>query len=267
MTIHVRIAHAQWDARRVAPLHALLSDLGHDAIVHSSTVKEHASVWATRLWRAAAGDLKATHTAFLNDDVRACRDFVAACEAITSAIPDEVVALHVTAPEASSVAPWLRSYWLTGPGYIIPRSLIPSLLEFVESWATFARTVNEDNLIMQWAWSRRAPIWHAVPALVRHDTNVPSTLGYDTHKLRQAQVTWAERNADITDPAYWAVRAEPPLIECPWMPRTRLARIEARHGAPSSCSFCGENPPNVESEKTGAGICRPCVGAIAAVMR
>lgn len=260
------VAHAAWDARRRSPFNRLIDQLGSVPCEAVPSLKpEHASVWAKRLWRCATDDERgATHFVFLNDDVQIPRNFLGACLAITDAVPDEVVSLHTTSPVASwALAPWVRSYWLTGPGYIVPRARLLDLLAFAEAWAEPFTRMNEDNLIMQWAWSEQRPIWHTIPALVDHDTSVPSTLGYDHHPLRRTHIPWHAAPADILerleDPAWWRPRELTPVVACPWRSTDQLKAIQRRNGAPPMCAFC-EKTDGVfsESHETGAAICRKC---------
>lgn len=267
MSVHTRVAFASWDPPRHHSLQTLLRDVVHGVTVHPSETREHASVWAKRLWVAAAEDEHATHTAFLNDDVRTCPRWSDALEALTWAVPDEVISLATIT--AHSRSPWTRSYWLTGPGYLLPRARLPDLLAFAEEWKDFFSRVNEDQLIMQWCWARQCPVWHCVPALVKHDASVPSTLGYDGHPNRVTRVAWDTMpDVDIASVEYWRQGIEAPaLVECPWMSMGRLQQIQSRRGKVVVCAACNGENPAIEFNN-GNGICRPCLwqAARAAIM-
>jgi hypothetical protein len=260
--IDVLIPHAAWAPGRRESLERLVDDIGSAEIIYSS-VREHANVWARRAWEHAANS-DASHIAILNDDVRVAPRFVEACTAIARAVPDEVVALHCTAtPPPEFRGPWVRSYWLTGPAYMMPRELYAELLAFADDWKEyFAGQVNEDGLAMVWAWGRQRPIWHAIPALAQHDTSVRSTLGYDHHPNRTAAVTWKDRDVDVTDPAYWMLDKDPPVIPCPWMSIAQLRSTYQTHGRSARCAFCEEGPVLMVSERTGRGVCRRCLDMI-----
>ena len=122
MTIQILIVTAaEWAPERRPGLARLQAQLP-GAITLASPVREHASVWALRAWRkAAAHD---GPTVILNDDVTVCPDFPAVVAAMLAAVPDQVIALHTTIAIAPSLAAcgerWVRSYWLTGPGYVFP---------------------------------------------------------------------------------------------------------------------------------------------------
>lgn len=266
------VTAAEWDPRRRAALARLQAQLP-DAITIASPVREHASTWAVRAWRqAAAHD---GHTVILNDDVTVCPDFPAVVEAMCAAVPNEVIALHTTHPIAPSLAMcgerWLRSYWLTGPGYIFPPGVAERLLAWVaRAPQQLIASINEDNMAMHWAWSEQRPIWHCIPALVQHDVSVPSTLGYDEHPGRQTNVPWdAYPRGTVAEVSYgdglhdagaWAQRTGVPLqVECPWMPTLQLARIEQTfHNRPELCCMCHTRDGGLTTS-TGARVCPGCV--------
>ena len=267
------VTAAEWAPERRAALARLQAQLP-DAITIASPVREHASVWALRAWRkAAAHD---GPTVILNDDVTVCPDFLAVVAALTSAVPDQVIALHTTHPVAPSLAAcgerWLRSYWLTGPGYIFPPGAAARLLEWVaRAPRQLIASVNEDNMAMHWAWSEQRPIWHCLPALVQHDVSVPSTLGYDEHPGRQTNVPWDDHptgtvhevamGRGLDDAEAWRPHGSPAplLVECPWMPTLQLARIErAFHDRPELCCMCHSRNGELTSG-SGTRVCTKCV--------
>ncbi len=288
MTIII-VTAAEWAPERRAGLARLQSQLPH-AVTLASPVREHASTWAVRAWRRAAAH--EGPTVILNDDVTVCPDFPAVVEAMCSAVPNEVIALHTTHPIAPSLAMcgerWLRSYWLTGPGYILPAGAAQRLLAWVaRAPRQLIASINEDNMAMHWAWSEQRPIWHCIPALVQHDVSVPSTLGYDEHPGRQTNVPWDAPGMGmwnggmlpaLTEYDFW--RGEPfrhdlecghcgmatdnpddlpLLVECPWMPTLQLARIErAFHDRPELCCLCHARDGGLTAG-SGARVCGKCV--------
>lgn len=244
-------------------------------MVFNSKVREHASVWARRLWEHAGDDA----VVCLNDDVTVHPQFTKVLAALTQAVPDQIISLHCTSPVAPSFAEagerWLRSYWLTGPGYVLPPGAAKRLLAWIDTLPkSFVSSINEDNLIMHWAWHEQRPIWHCIPALVQHDTSTRSSLGYDNQPawMRSSPVAWTEylagTNPDLLDPATWKPDGEPMLVECPWMVRERLAQVERfLYDRPDLCSFCHRNDGSVASQNTGAKICKVClVKTVAAAM-
>lgn len=268
MKIAIGIAHAEFLPDRRASLARLLRQ-APAAHVSVSKEREHASVWAKRLWEWAA-EQDADATILLNDDVTIHPQLVEAVAAMAAAIPGETIALHTSVPVAQSLAligeRWLRCYWLTGPGYVLPRGGAQRLLDWsAAAPRSVVATVNEDAIGIHEAWSRQRPIWGAIPALVEHDVSVPSTLGYDNHVLRKSCVPWTAPHfarAPVTDPAYWKPLGEPVLVENPWMTRDSMARIERLVRAGHSlCFMCLARPGTVGSSASDAMICLPCLSS------
>lgn len=267
----IAIAHAAWLPERkatLARLRASLGDMQRISLFQSPT-REHASIWARRLWENAA-EYSDEYTVCLNDDVTVHPKLFDVINAMTKAVPDQVISLHCTSPVAPSFAEagerWLRAYWCTGPGYILPPGAAKRLLAWIETVPlSFVASVNEDNLIMHWAWHEQRPIWHCIPALVQHDTSTRSSLGYDNQPawMRSSPVAWTEPRwgeVDLHVPEAWTPDGEPMLVECPWMIRERLAQVERfLYDRPDLCSFCHQNNGSVASQNTGAKICRVCL--------
>ena len=266
MKIAVGIAHAEFLPERRNSLSRLLRQVPR-AYVSVSKEREHASVWAKRLWEWAA-EQDADATVLLNDDVTIHPQLVEAVQAMVTAVPGETIALHTSVPVAQSLAligeRWLRCYWLTGPGYVLPRGGARRLLDWsAAAPRSLVGTVNEDAIGIHEAWSRQRPIWSTIPALVEHDVSVPSTLGYDQHPLRKSCVPWTATpfaEAPVTDPSYWNPLSEPVLVENPWMTRDSMARVERIvHQGNSLCFMCLTRPGAVGSSVSDAMICLGCL--------
>jgi hypothetical protein len=264
--IAIGIAHAEFLPDRRSSLDRLLAQVP-GAHVSVSEKREHASIWAKRLWEWAATE-DADATILLNDDVSVHPQLVEIVGAMVSAVPGETIALHTSVPVAPTLAAagqrWLRCYWLTGPGYVLPRGGAQRLLD----WAAAAPrnlvgTMNEDAIGNHEAWSRQKPIWNCLPALVDHDVSVASTLGYDSHPLRRSCVPWTDpafASGRLTHPDYWSPAGEPVFVDNPWMTREALARTErlVRFGN-WLCCMCIERPGVVGSSTSDAMLCLPCV--------
>ena len=254
------ISHAAWHPERGATLARLvkqLADQGADIHVSVSARREHAAIWATRLWEYAA--FVEEPTVCLNDDAILSDDFVGTCEAIAEAVPDEVVSLHTQVPGAELVkGPWVRCYWLTGPAYLLPQGAARSMLDWPAPWEFLSR-VNEDNRAIHWTWERQRPFYSVTVAPVVHDVETASTLGYDGHPHRLPRVTWRDRpDLDLTDPAYWKPKGEPPFIPNPWMPAETLemVRLAVKEGRPL-CIMCTYRLGAVGTS-AGIAICARC---------
>lgn len=271
----IGIAHAAFDARRRAPLERLVAELGGAShFVTRSTEREHASVWSERLWlRGVLSDADAV--LFLNDDVRPIPQLHAIASAMLEARPlTEAFALHTSTPIAATLRaagqPWCRCYWMTGPAYMLRRPALERLVAFARMLPdAFRRTVNEDVVGIHWAWSEQRPFWSSIPALVRHDVSVPSTLGYDEHPLRTSCVDWRDDEIDaMTSPDFWRGEDAAPLLENPWMSREHMAAVARDLRAVGAmgnfvCGFCLSARAVTISAKTGAAICAKCAGKIA----
>jgi hypothetical protein len=279
----IGVAHAAFIPERRETVTRLVDELKFPVTVCDSLKREHASVWARRLWEWAA-QVQAEndcHVVCLNDDVKPHPDFVNVARAMVTAVPDKVISLHTSVPEAPALAKkgahWLSCYWLTGPGYILPPGTARSLLNWMDAAPReFLEAVNEDVMGIQWAWSNQQPIWGCIPALVQHDVSVASTLGYDDHPMRQSCVPWDDEmfaEQDMTDPTFWTPKGykggtDGKWIENPWMKisdlqKTQALFVESKSGpANKLCSWCMENISPLYSPKSGVKICPACSGEI-----
>lgn len=268
--VKIAIAHAAWMPERERTLARLCAALPEMGIVTTfrSEKREHSSVWARRIWRWAAEHNEGT--IILNDDVTVHPKLQQVVAAMAQAVPDQLFSLHCTSPVAPSFAEagerWLRSYWATGPGIYLPPGAAKRLLAWIETIPqSFVASVNEDNLIMHWAWHEQRPIWHCIPALVQHDTSTRSSLGYDNQPawMRSSPVPWTLpvfAGPSLCTPNYWLPDGDPMLVECPWMIRERLSQVERLlYDRPDLCSFCHRNEGRVASQDTGAKMCKVCL--------
>jgi len=262
------IAHCGWLPDRLRSLLRLEAQLDGDRVeVFESLGREHASIWARRIYESAAegGD----HVCILNDDVILHESFREICEAIVTAVPDEPISLHNSLPGSVDVGkwgfPWARAYRYTGPAVILPPGAARSLLDYTYAlpWSYISRT-NEDNIAGLWAWDRQRPFWCAIPAPVTHDVGIPSSLGYDDHPNRVPTVPWENfPDARLTDPNYWRCPdgTPPPLVQNPWAPTSLLAYMRRVFRAGRQiCAVCTVKEAEVGSKDIG--FCCGCVGEL-----
>lgn len=270
----IAIAHAEWAPGRKEGLARLLKQVPN-ALVVTSTVKEHASVWAPRLWRAAyeksepdgsIEDACLEWCVFLNDDVEIAPPEV--IELMLQAVPDEVwgVSLATVQKEARKLYGeghrYLASYLATGPAYAIRRETLPELADFYDKLPEGMRKkMNEDEVLSHFAWSKQQPFFHCLPALVEHDTKIPSTLGYDNHPMRIAEILWDE--VPSGELLKWHVSESIPYVNHAWMGEGRMRAVRAAlnggvAGDVNICVFCAERQVLITSPKTGAGLCGQC---------
>jgi hypothetical protein len=254
----VAIAHAQFVPERIASvqrLHAQLNDPS-SLTTFVSVRREPCWEWTRRIWEYVAASSEPV--VCLDDDVQVGPDFHAEVAAVSAAAPGELVSLHVQAPGAGAVeGRWCRSYWLTGPAYLLPPHVARELLDFWDSlpWEVAAR-LNNDNVAIHHAWARQKPILTTLPALAMHDVTVPSSLGYDAHPFRVPSVQRKE-GVDLTAP--WPVPGDAvPVVENPWALPAALAKFRSSVRSPDGvCSVCMAGnavirfPGNV-------GLCQPC---------
>ena len=286
------VAHASWAPGRAESLGRLKAAFGPGAgiLVISSAEKQHANVWARRVWEwiaklDARGDADATIV--LNDDVIPHPDLLRHCEDIVSALPGQVISLHGNFPKmrehALAGAARCRCYWPSGPAYILPRGMAAELLAWLDTtppdW--FQGPTNEDGAIAGFLWSRQTPTYATIPALVRHDTTVPSTLaGYDDHPNRTSHVDWLEgANGGFPIPD-WKLRAtEPaPYVPVPWMTDAQMNELgKALRGIRPPppkmliCAFCRRRLSTFMDPEGRVGLCLHCAvdvtGAVANHLR
>ena len=258
--IAFQVAHAAWAKGRPAHLDKMLSSLPFRINVVKSIKKEHASVWARRLWETCKvldeAESAPDWNVCLNDDVDVCPS-KPVWEAALGAAKGDIVSLHTSCTESTD-HPWVRCYWMTGPGYALRRGVAAKLLAFYDSlpaiWQT-AEGNNEDLVGILYAWSKQEPIWSTVPALVQHRTEIESTLGYDGHRLRESPVPWTSKPL----PASWAVTSQPPVIENPWMPSAQLDVMWRAIKVGHLCSFCCRNVAFAASKVSEGRVCEDCL--------
>ncbi len=197
MRLVASIAHAAHRPERAATcerMHAALCQ--GDIAVHVEAAPGRPHEWSERQWRGAIGAAEgreATHALLLNDDMVPCDSFLAALDRVVAARPNHIINLYNTHPLAREAQKRGLS-WLTSPdglignAYVLP---VPALRAFLEWRAAelepgTVEGLSEDQLLNLWAMATGAIIWHTVPALVQHDTSVPSC--YGNTQMRRALV-------------------------------------------------------------------------------
>jgi len=219
--VNIVIGHAAWHEPRRENFDRLVRELEPD-YVHLSKEPEHANVWARDLWRWAS--IVREPTVILNDDVDVCPSFRHVIGAMLSVCPFDM-GLHTTFPGGYSGAPWVSSYWYTGPAVLIYPEWAKVLLRFWDDHLDLAGA-NEDMIGIYAAYEHKKPYWHPVPSPVRHRTDIRSTLGYDKHPHRVTTVPWTDprfAGLDLTLSKTWA--PVPSRLEIPWMTDAQLRTL------------------------------------------
>lgn len=250
------IPHTPWIPARVSSLHNLVEDLGLP--IRNTRIfqdKEPNWSWSKKLWEWGA-ETDATHLIQLQDDVIAAPNFWTILHAMVTAVPDQMIGLQGAHPahrqHAREGVRWAQSRaWMVGVAYILPKPILTELVAYRSNmFDHVAQATNEDDLISQFAAHTNRSVYHPIPTIIDHDTEVESTYGNGHHMYRKPTVTWREFGADeITRPEFWKLNGEPPLIQNPHI---------------QTCWFCQNEPGSVASASTQARIGRFCLANAAA---
>ncbi len=269
--IEYAIAHCQWDERRHATLRRLIQALPGTGMLFDSREPEHANVWAKRVWSVVA-TWDSAHpdtggTVILNDDVIPHPELLSFVAQLCELLPGRFLSLHCQFPQIEQAAfmgtRLARCYWPSGPAMFFPRGFARKLLDWLETvppqW--FAGDVNEDGAIASFLWSQQTPAFCSIPALVRHDTTVPSTLGYDGHPNRTSPVDWETYpvrpwTSDDVESA--------PHIDVPWLGKDGLRHLgDALRGVYPLCGLCHNAASALMNDRRKTGVCGGCARKVA----
>jgi hypothetical protein len=204
-TLALGIPHTPWIPERVLSLTRLVDALSPAPPVMVARrvfgESEPNWSWAGKLWTWAT-ETNATHLLQLQDDVVVGPEFWQALSAMVEAVPDQVIGLETVHPFAESLyrsgGTWLTTRdGLIGVGYVFPVGLLREFLRWrAETLRPNAvQQANEDQLIGIWTAATRRRVWHPVPTIIDHDTEISSTYGNDAHTHRRPVVTTV-RGAD-----------------------------------------------------------------------
>lgn len=219
--------------------------------------REPNRVWAQKMWRWAVGT-GATHLVQLQDDVLVAPDFWRKLRAMVEAVPDQIIGLEQAHPIGPALAQkgdrWCRSLaWMVGPGWVWPLSPdlpcgLPRFLEWCDAHPEIVQASNEDDLVNVWAVGARVAIYHPIPTIIDHDTDVASTYGNDSHQLRRPTVLWGDY-----DDAAMGTREF-------WEPQADIATLASPYA--SVCWFCLSEPGPLASAATRARMGKQCLAKI-----
>lgn len=261
MPSHCRIAlgipHTPWIPERVESLKRLREQLAsprHEFFMKTRMYSEFSEKepnwsWSKKLWDWGL-ETEATHLLQLQDDVQVAPNFWDALNAMIANVPDGVIGLQGAHPKFRTISNdghrWaVSNAWMVGVGYVIPRSKLKELIQFRDVYEEAALKTNEDDFIANFMATKRYSVWHPIPTIVDHDTDVKSTYGNDKHLHRKATVTWRDfGEKEIESETFWRVDRDPPIITNPHLNR---------------CWFCELEPVAVGFQETGAGIGRSCL--------
>jgi hypothetical protein len=178
--------------------------------------------WAPRSWQYAEfGPGGADFHVFLNDDVMPAPSFWGSLQAILKHLPrDVVLGLGTVDPVQRTAHERGERYaqaGIVGWGYGMWHGVLRKLNEDHSRLAPDHRSPHshdecpadchwwhEDAWITAFCAEHEYPIWHPVPSILDHDTEMASVYGNDHHAHRRAPVTWAEfTDYDLTDADFW----------------------------------------------------------------
>jgi hypothetical protein len=186
MTVAISIAHAAHRPERVETLGRMMAQL----LPANPYIETHVGPpheWSLHQWRGAlslAQEHGHSHAMLLNDDLRLCDNFLAVVDRVIAARPAHLVNgynCHQLANDAQGRGmSWLTSNdGLIGNCYIVPVDTVRHFLGWRETALTdgTVEALSEDQIWNLYAMVHGCLIHHTVPALVEHDTTVPSCYG------------------------------------------------------------------------------------------
>jgi hypothetical protein len=226
MRIVAAVSHTPWIAARATSMARLRAQLGvHDDDLDARgityfemTDRAHVSVWSSRMWKQALHLSEGQgHCVFIQDDDRvpAHGVFWGALRAILTAVPDQLIGLHLHHPGAVAAhragERFVTTTSCVGVGYALPAGLLSDFLQWRAGLpADLVYRTSEDNLLDAWAIARRRRVWHPVPTIVRPDRSLGSTGGgagrddADDQYMRSTVLGWEGFDpGQLVDPEWW----------------------------------------------------------------
>jgi len=215
------------------------------------TERSSNKIWPRKMQQWAL-DTKADWFLTLQDDTLHPPYFWKALRAMLPHIPpNQVLGLSSVHPMAPEIARqghrWYRTQsWLVGWAYAMRREDLQEFVSWTDARPKLVEACNEDDLLNRWIHASNRYTWHPVPTIVDHDTSIDSQYNNDHHAHRRASCTWRDfGEGSLTDTDFWLPSGEPRQLLVP---------------AVNHCWFCMERPGYAASHKTGAALCRKCLG-------
>lgn len=239
--------------------------------ISSSRVKEEPSAWFPRAL-AAVMDLEQSNpkleaTIVLQDDIEIVPSIVAHVEHALRIAVSPIVSLHTSLPSGEQLLGlgmrFARSWWVTGPAYVLRRGVAKRLLALFDRLHPKLRDgFKEDNLLMLWSWMQREPAWSTLPALVVHDLKEPSVYEHRPHGWRTTAVPFTKFPIGRPE-EYWRAHPDalPPLLSCPWFSEQWFRKLELSVALGidhSTCHACLGAPAKLVAHASMLHICSAC---------
>jgi hypothetical protein len=205
VTIALAIPHTPWVQARVescARLVDALTPTSREVVDHKLFTERTPNwKWSEDMWRWAVST-DASHFLTLQDDVLVAPNFWPALRSMLEAHPEEVICLESVHPATPALAReghrWMTtSDLMVGVGYVLPTALLREFLAWRERLTPGPRVgsddrhvVPEDTLLACWCVATGRKIWHPIPTIIDHDTDIPSSYGHEAHTARRPEVRW-----------------------------------------------------------------------------
>jgi hypothetical protein len=283
MTFALAIPHCPWLSERVQTLNRLKSELGpHDpAFVFGE--REPNWSWSGKLWQWGL-DTGADYLVQLQDDCIVDGQFWQRLQMMVDAVPDQIIGLETAHPLARHLYETGHQWCTTadgliGVGYVLPRAVLAEFMAWRSKLPeTAVRAINEDTLIDVWAYTVGRKVWHPLPTIIDHDTQVRSVYANDHHPNRRPVAStimgdlpkgdWSNTVGvrhlglfyGVTVPTA-AQQLTPGLMRVDDQTqdvRLTISEMVAASGPVKVCMVCGINAIDVNGP-TGLGMCRTCI--------
>ena len=261
MKLALSIPHTPWVPERGESMARVKTALGLGApgdyefagmkvTYQEETERATNQVWPRRMWTRML-ETGADWTLSVQDDTLPAPCFWPALTAMVQHLPPlAVLGLSATHPMGPEVARqghrWYRtSSWVIGWAYAMRRADLAEFVAWIDARPELVAACNEDELINRWVSATGRYTWHPVPTIIDHDTSIDSQYSNDHHAHRRSTVTWRDYGeGSLTDPDFWLPSGDPQLLALP---------------SPTHCWYCFERPGWMQSQRSGAALCRQCL--------
>ncbi len=236
-TIALAMPHCPWDPHRVKSFARIREQLeirnDRDEGDRFAAIAKFAEVGPTpnHVWSGKMFEWMAAQTTDyvmqVQDDVLLAPRFMDAVTAALKGAPNaRVISFYTIAPQAQQLSAqgcnWMTTTdWMTGPCWITTTAFMREFWKFRstrlrDGWDaldSISRRIksglNEDTLLGLGAAALGEKIWNPLPALVDHDTSMPSNYGNAHGRFNRASFTWknwqdqGNKIEKLYDPEWW----------------------------------------------------------------
>lgn len=137
---------------------------------------------------------KTTHLLVLQDDVLPCKNFISAAEKLISLLPEEPISLFSNSSAVETALlknkSWVKlKTWFMAQGYIMPTSIIPDLIKWVDEKVKPTTRFDDERFAMYFFYHEHL-VYATVPSLVEH-------LGWNSTLLRNYKNYEFQKRRDL----------------------------------------------------------------------